>query len=66
MDGEYVIKVRLWRNTFDLMRGMEDPHEIEIAVDKQRVRTDYRGRAAGLRSRWRRTPVISARTSISA
>jgi len=39
VDGEYVIKVRLWRNTFDLMRGMEDPHEIEIAVDKQRVRT---------------------------
>ena len=39
VDGEYVIKVRLWRNTFDLMRGMEDPHELEIAVDKQRVRT---------------------------
>jgi len=39
VDGEYVIKVRLWRNTFDLMRGMEDPHEIEIAVDKERVRT---------------------------
>ncbi len=38
-DGEYVIKVRLWRNTFDLMRGMEDPHEIEIAVDKVQVRT---------------------------
>src|SRR6059036_3203121 len=30
LDGEYTIKVRLWRNTFDLMRGMEDPHEIEI------------------------------------
>lgn len=39
VDGEYVLKVRLWRNTFDLMRGMEDPHEIEIAVDKERVRT---------------------------
>jgi hypothetical protein len=38
VDGEYVIKVRLWRNTFDLMRGMEDPHEIEIALDKRRVR----------------------------
>jgi hypothetical protein len=33
LDGEYVIKVRLWRNTFDLMRGMEDPHQIEIAID---------------------------------
>src|SRR5499427_10066008 len=37
LDGEYVIKVRLWRNTFDLMRGMEDPHEIEIALDGARV-----------------------------
>jgi hypothetical protein len=39
VDGEYIIKVRLWRNTFDLMRGVEDPHELEIAVDKERVRT---------------------------
>ena len=39
VDGEYVIKLRMWRNTFDLMRGMEDSHKIEIAVDKARVRT---------------------------
>ncbi len=38
-DGEYVLKVRLWRNTFDLMRGMEDTHEIEIAVDGVRVQS---------------------------
>ena len=37
VDGEYVIKLRLWRNTFDLMRGMEDPHEIEIAMDGARL-----------------------------
>ena len=37
LDGEYVIKVRLWRNTFDLMRGMEDAHQIEIAMDGQRL-----------------------------
>jgi hypothetical protein len=37
LDGEYTIKVRLWRNTFDLMRGMEDPHDIEIAMDGQRL-----------------------------
>jgi len=37
LDGEYTIKLRLWRNTFDLMRGMEDPHEIEIAMDGQRL-----------------------------
>jgi mono/diheme cytochrome c family protein len=37
LDGEYIIKVRLWRNTFDLLRGMEDPHQIEIAIDGQRL-----------------------------
>jgi mono/diheme cytochrome c family protein len=37
LDGDYVIKVRLWRNTFDLMRGMEDPHQIEISLDGKRL-----------------------------
>lgn len=37
LDGEYIIKVRLWRNTFDLLRGMEDPHEIEISLDGKRI-----------------------------
>jgi hypothetical protein len=37
LDGEYVIKVRLWRNTFDLLRGMEDPHQIEISLDGERL-----------------------------
>ncbi len=37
LDAEYVIKVRLWRNTFDLMRGMEDAHQIEISLDGKRV-----------------------------
>jgi mono/diheme cytochrome c family protein len=38
LDGEYTIKVRLWRNTFDLMRGMEDPHDIEVAMDGARLK----------------------------
>jgi len=38
LDAEYIIKLRLWRNTFDLMRGMEDPHQIEISVDGNQVR----------------------------
>ena len=38
LDGEYTIKLRLWRNTFDLMRGMEDPHNIEIAMDGERLK----------------------------
>ncbi|MBZ5579704.1 MAG: DUF1592 domain-containing protein [Acidobacteriia bacterium] len=38
VDGEYLIKVRMWRNTFDLMRGMEDSHQVEIAMDGARLR----------------------------
>jgi mono/diheme cytochrome c family protein len=38
LDAEYVIKLRLWRNTFDLMRGMEDAHQIEISLDGNQVR----------------------------
>ncbi len=38
LDAEYVIKLRLWRNTFDLMRGMEDAHQIDISVDGNQVR----------------------------
>lgn len=37
LDAEYIIKVRLWRNTFDLMRGIEDPHQIEISLDGKRL-----------------------------
>jgi cytochrome c551/c552 len=37
LDGEYVLKVRLWRNTFDLLRGMEDPHQIEVSLDGARL-----------------------------
>ncbi len=37
LDAEYIMKVRLWRNTFDLMRGMEDAHQIEVSMDGKRV-----------------------------
>lgn len=37
LDAEYIIKVRLWRNTFDLMRGMEDAHQIEVSIDGRRL-----------------------------
>jgi mono/diheme cytochrome c family protein len=39
LNAEYSIKVRMWRNTFDLMRGVEDPHEVQIAVDGEPVKT---------------------------
>ena len=40
LDAEYIMKVRLWRNTFDLMRGMEDAHQIEVSMDGKRVGAD--------------------------
>jgi hypothetical protein len=33
LDGQYVIKVVLARNTVDVIRGLEEPHQIEILVD---------------------------------
>jgi mono/diheme cytochrome c family protein len=37
LDGEYVFKIILARNTVDVTRGLEEVHEIEILVDNARV-----------------------------
>jgi mono/diheme cytochrome c family protein len=39
LDGEYIIKVRMWRNTFDLMLGVDSPHDIEVALDGAPLKT---------------------------
>jgi len=38
LDGEYAIKVRLWRVTADMIRGLEDQHQVEIGVDGVRAK----------------------------
>jgi mono/diheme cytochrome c family protein len=38
LDGEYVIKVRLWRATADAIKGLEELHQVEISVDGNRVK----------------------------
>jgi mono/diheme cytochrome c family protein len=38
VDAEYVISPRLYRETVNIIRGLELPHELEVAVDGQRVR----------------------------
>ena len=38
LDGEYVIKVRLWRATADVIKGLEELHQVEISVDGRRVK----------------------------
>ncbi len=37
LDGEYVFKVLLARNTVDVTRGLEEEHQLEITVDGERV-----------------------------
>src|SRR6202167_2404095 len=37
LDGKYAIKVVLARNTVDVIRGLEEAHQIEILVDGARV-----------------------------
>ncbi|HEY9183219.1 MAG TPA: DUF1587 domain-containing protein, partial [Gammaproteobacteria bacterium] len=37
VDGEYVIKPRLWRNTVDVVRGTETPHDLEVSMDGARL-----------------------------
>ena len=37
LDGKYVVKVVLARNTVDVIRGLEEAHQIEILVDGARV-----------------------------
>jgi mono/diheme cytochrome c family protein len=38
VDAEYVISPRLYRETVNIIRGLELPHELEVAVDGARVR----------------------------
>jgi mono/diheme cytochrome c family protein len=38
LDGEYIIKVRLYRVTAETVRGLEEPHRLEVSVDGVRVR----------------------------
>jgi hypothetical protein len=37
LDGEYEIKIRLWRVTADIIRGLEEPHQIELSIDGVRA-----------------------------
>ena len=37
-DAEYVISPRLYRETVNIIRGLELPHQLEVAIDGQRVR----------------------------
>jgi mono/diheme cytochrome c family protein len=38
VDGEYLIKIRLQRNLYDIIRGMGRPHQLDVRLDGARVR----------------------------
>src|SRR6267378_4531624 len=38
VDGEYEIRVRLWRATADIIKGLEDVHQVEMDIDGVRAK----------------------------
>ena len=38
LDGEYVFRVRLLRTVIDTIRGLGEPHQLEVSLDGERVR----------------------------
>jgi len=38
LDGEYEIRVRLWRPTTDIIRGIENRQQLEISIDGERIK----------------------------
>jgi hypothetical protein len=37
VDGEYEFQLRLWRTNLSATRGLQDPHQVEIALDGERI-----------------------------
>ena len=45
-DGEYTIRIRLQKTLYNAVRGLADPHQLEVRIDRQRVHTFTIGGAA--------------------
>jgi len=37
VDGDYEFQLRLWRTNLSAMRGLQDPHQVEISLDGERI-----------------------------
>jgi hypothetical protein len=48
LDGEYIFQAKLFRTNLNIMRGLSTEHQVEFAVDGQRVRLATLGGAADL------------------
>ncbi len=38
LDGEYVIRIRLQRNNIDYIRGLAEPHQLDVRLDDERIK----------------------------
>jgi hypothetical protein len=37
-DGEYVVKIRLQVNNYNYIKGLADPHDLEVRLDRKRIK----------------------------
>ncbi len=37
VDGDYEFQLRLWRTNLSAMRGLQDPHQVEVTLDGRRI-----------------------------
>jgi Protein of unknown function (DUF1592)/Protein of unknown function (DUF1588)/Protein of unknown function (DUF1587)/Protein of unknown function (DUF1585)/Protein of unknown function (DUF1595) len=45
LDGEYDFRIRLWRVTAEMVRGLESAHQMELSVDGERIKViDFGGK----------------------
>ena len=50
LDGEYAFQTRLYRTNLNIMRGLESPHQVELALDGKRIHIATIGGPADLAS----------------
>ncbi|HTR37066.1 MAG TPA: DUF1592 domain-containing protein [Bryobacteraceae bacterium] len=50
LDGEYAFQAKLFRTNLNIMRGLESPHQVELALDGRRIHLASIGGPADLAS----------------
>ncbi len=55
LDGDYIFQAKLYRTNLNIMRGLASEHQVEFAVDGQRVRLATLGGPADLAALFRKT-----------
>ncbi len=50
LDGEYAFQAKLFRTNLNIMRGLESPHQVEVAIDGRRIHLASIGGPADLAS----------------